>query len=163
MSVARMAHAGFGRNLACWVGRGRDGACQTPSYWSTRNRSFGTRHPAFTKGSVLRVLNAIGLAKLPAALYFCRCPIGRLSIDRFAGTPVRGQVTNAQPGVLRKQRQLRSIRRLPLFQSQLQGQPHIVLRQRGGRRLRVHQIVQLGFLHLLAEAFRVGETVHQRC
>ena len=62
---------------------GRDGACQTPSYWSTRNRSFGIRHPAFTKGSALPVLTAIMLTKLPVAhCCFC-CPVGRLSIDRF--------------------------------------------------------------------------------
>ena len=62
---------------------GRDGACQTPSYWSIRNRSFGMHHPAFTKGSALSVLTAIRLAKLPVGRYFCRCPVGHLAIDRF--------------------------------------------------------------------------------
>ena len=62
---------------------GRDGACQTPSYWSTRNRSSGTRHPAFTKGSTLSVLPCRPLTKLPVARYCFCCPVGRLSIDRF--------------------------------------------------------------------------------
>ena len=77
----RMPNAG--RSLACCAGRGRDGACQTPSYWSTRNGSFGTGHPAFTNGSALPVLTLIGLTKLPVACCrFCG-PVGRLSIDRF--------------------------------------------------------------------------------
>ena len=54
-----------------------------PSYWSTRNRSFGMRHPAFTKGSALPVLMAQALKKLSVARYFSRGPVGRLSIDRF--------------------------------------------------------------------------------
>ena len=65
------------------IGYGRDGACQTPSYWSTRNRSFGTRHPAFTKGSALPVLTAPALKKLPVARNRVCCQVGRLSIDRF--------------------------------------------------------------------------------
>ena len=62
---------------------GRDGACQTPSYWSTRNRSFGMHHPAFTKGSALPVLMAQALKKLPVERHRVCCPVGHLSIDRF--------------------------------------------------------------------------------
>ena len=61
---------------------GRDGACQTPSNWSTRNRSFGMRHPAFTKGSALPVLTAQVWTKLPAVRHRVSCQVGRLSIDR---------------------------------------------------------------------------------
>jgi hypothetical protein len=65
------------------LGRRRYGVCQTPSYWGTRNRSFGIRHIARTQRSALPVLNTQSSAKLPVARHDNWYTVGCLLTDRF--------------------------------------------------------------------------------
>jgi hypothetical protein len=79
------------------LGRWRYGVCQTPTYWSYQNRSFGIRHIARTEGSGLLVLNTQSSAKLPVARHDNWYAVGCLLTDRFLVPQLRGRAIDTQP------------------------------------------------------------------
>jgi hypothetical protein len=83
------------------LGRRQDGVCQTPSYWGTRNRAFGTRHPARTYGSARPVLTTKHVTKLAVLATRFAVKLPTLATKSVPKLPVARPGSSTRLGVCR--------------------------------------------------------------